>query len=268
MAKITDVLSIMREFAPEDKTEPDFTDNVGLLVGSERGNTDKVLLCLDATENVVSEARDLGAKLIISHHPIIFNPIKRVDDNTPTGRTIIEAIRSDIAIYSAHTNLDFCDGGINEYVSELIEMTDSIPLSVKSGINIGRSGKVKQTTLSALADKLALRFNDKNVSFVGKGTEKINNVAVINGGGGNIEFVDLAMNSGADCYVSADFPHHVRLYSAQSGFPLIIMQHYTMEAIYIKRLAEILTERAKINGLSVEFIVSNREYNPAQQEVL
>lgn len=268
MAGIAEILALVRELAPESATEPDFDDNVGLILGSERGGTEEALLCLDCTEGVIEEAVGCGAKLVISHHPAIFYPLKKITDADPTGRMLLAAARAGIAVYSAHTNLDFCAGGLNDYAAELMGLTDLSPLETPGGIPVGRVGTRRETTTAALADELAQTFGDRHVRFVGRGNERIKRVAVINGGGGNISYVKKAMERGADCYVTADVPHHVALYAAESGFPLVIMQHYAMEAVYMKKLAEKLAGAAAERGVRVRFRVSARETNPAQQEVL
>lgn len=271
MAGITEILSVMRGFAPEERTEQDFDDNVGLILGSEKGETDSVLLCLDCTEGAVAEAESAGAKLIISHHPAIFYPVKRVTDADPTGRMLLAAARAGIAVYSAHTNLDFCEGGLNDYAAELMGLAGLEPMEIASnGVAVGRVGVLipKATTLAEFADRCSMAFDDRHVRYVGKGTEMIGRVAVINGGAGSLSYVKKAMELGADCYVTADVPHHVALYAAQSDFPLVIMQHYAMEAVYMKRLAEKLETATAARGMRVRFIVSGSEYNPSQQEVL
>jgi dinuclear metal center YbgI/SA1388 family protein len=93
-------------------------DNVGLLAGSRAWNASKALLCIDLTETVLREAIDSGAKLIVAYHPPIFHPIKSLTDSTATGRVLLEALRERIAIYSPHTALDACEGGINDWLAE------------------------------------------------------------------------------------------------------------------------------------------------------
>ena len=268
MAGIAEVLSLIRRFAPESATAPDFDDNVGLILGSERGETDEVILCLDCTENVIGEAEKAGTKLVISHHPAIFYPLKRITDSDPTGRMLLAAARAGITVYSAHTNLDFCAGGLNDHAAGLMGLRDIRPLEIVGDVPVGRVGDRREIGLAAFADELASAFGDRHVRFIGKGNERIKRAAVINGGGGNISYVKKAMERGADCYVTADVPHHVALYAAQCGFPLVIMQHYAMEAVYMTKLAETLGRAAAGRGMSVRFRVSVSEYNPAQQEVL
>ncbi len=268
MAAIKDILSILRDFAPERDTEPDFDDNVGLIIGSENSETDKVLLCLDCTENVVEEAARLNAKLIISHHPAIFLPIKSVTDEDPTGRMILAAAKNGITVYSAHTNLDFCKGGLNDYAAELAGLKNVSEMETLDGIAVGRVGDSDKITLGALAAKLAKNFDDGHVRVVGDKDAEIRKIAIINGGAGSLRYVRLAADCGADCYVTADVPHHVLLFAAQSGMNMIIMQHYAMEAVYLKRLAEILTKSAAERGIRVGFQISESEYDPVGKERL
>lgn len=261
MPEIKDILALMRSFAPEAETEPDFEDNVGLLIGSEKGQTDKVIACLDCTASVVEEAAEKGAGLIISHHPVIFRSVRRVTDEDPTGRVILSAVRKGITVYSAHTNLDFCKGGINDYCAELMGLKNVSPLTTENGVGIGRVGEREEIRLSALVRELARTFDDDHVRTTGDDV-LIKRIAVVNGGGGDIPLTELARRSGADCYVTADVPHHVMLHARACGFPLVMMQHYTMERIYIKRLVGILSSEAEKRGLSVVFEASESESCP------
>ncbi len=261
MSKIKDILEIMRGFAPEDRTEPDFEDNVGLLVGSEKGETDKVTVCLDCTASVVEEAAKKGAGLIISHHPVIFRAVKRITDEDITGRAVLAAARNGISVYSAHTNLDFCDGGLNDYCAFLMGLNNVRPLKTENGIKIGRIGERDAVKLSVFAAELSKTFNDERVGIAGEDVE-VKSIAVVNGGGGDIELTELARHAGADCYVTADVPHHVLMYARDCGFPLVVMQHYTMERIYIKKLVGILTDEANKRGLRVSFEASESECCP------
>lgn len=267
MAKIADILSLIRRFAPENATEPDFEDNVGLIVGSQNGESIGALLCLDCTEGVIAEAKEKGYKLVISHHPAIFRSVSRVTDETPTGRMILAAAREGISVYSAHTNLDFCQGGLNDFAAELIGLKNIRPMAVENDIGIGRIGELDDSvTATVLAGKVADIFSDKRAAVAGNGNKTVKRVAVVNGGGGDISFLALAASCNADCYVTGDVPHHVALYADQSGLPIIILQHYAAERIYIKRLGEILSGLARNNNTDVQFEVSEYERNPIRME--
>lgn len=107
---------MLEDFAPLSYQES--YDNAGLLVGDPRAETTGVLLCVDATEAVVSEAEALGANLIVSHHPLIFGGLKRLTGRTATERTVAEAIKKGIAVYACHTNLDAVAGGVSFRMAE------------------------------------------------------------------------------------------------------------------------------------------------------
>ena len=99
-------------------------DNSGLQVGSSEMEITSVLLTVDITEEVIDEALNLGCNLIISHHPLIFNGIKRITERTFTERVIVKAIKKDIAIYSVHTNLDVASFGVSRKMAEKLNLTD------------------------------------------------------------------------------------------------------------------------------------------------
>ncbi len=120
--KCSELIEFMEEFAPVNLAE-DY-DNVGLLIGSRNQDIKKVLVCLDVTSKVVEEALEKKADLIVSHHPIIFRGIKRINEEDPKGSVIYKLIRNGIGVYSAHTNMDFTNGGINDTLAKLIGLNN------------------------------------------------------------------------------------------------------------------------------------------------
>jgi len=109
--KLSEIVSAIESFAPLDYQ--DSYDNAGLIIGDTSRNIKKALITIDTTEEVIDEAINVGAELIISHHPVIFNEIKKITGSTYTGRIIMKAIKNDLAVYSAHTNLDNIKEGVN-----------------------------------------------------------------------------------------------------------------------------------------------------------
>ena len=125
-AHLADIIGVLNQLCPPDLAED--WDNVGLQVGDPTAVISKILVCLDAEEIAVQEADRLGAQLIISHHPLIFNPLKRVTPADMTGRVLFRAIKKNIAIVSAHTNLDRAADGLNDWLARRLGVTDSVPL--------------------------------------------------------------------------------------------------------------------------------------------
>lgn len=130
-ARLADVIGLLNQFCPASLAED--WDNVGLQVGDPQAAIDKLLICLDAEEAAVDEALRCGAQLIISHHPLIFKPLKRLTPTDMNGRTLFRAIKNDIAVVSAHTNLDRVVGGLNDWLAEKLHLKDAKPLESMAG---------------------------------------------------------------------------------------------------------------------------------------
>ncbi len=262
MATVNDVIDVFSAIAPTLNMEPGGYDNVGLLVGKRDTVITKILCCLDATTAVIDEAIDTGAQLIVAHHPMIFAPIKSVTTDTVIGKKVIEAIEHGISIYAAHTNLDFSPDGINDYAAELLklEKVEVVTAFGNNGAGLGRVGELNKTATAEELRKLCTTvFHDDFVRIIGSKSATIKRVAVINGaGGGDIEYIDAAIKAGADCLVTADVKHHVAVHAVDSNFTLIEPQHYTMEHVYIERLATRLKEKLS----QTEVLVSNHDIIP------
>ncbi len=129
--KIKEIISYLETIAPLSYQES--YDNSGLIVGSPNDEVHKILISLDCTESVVDEAIDKGCNLIISHHPIVFKGLKRFNGSNYVERTVIKAIKNNIALYAIHTNLDNIVGGVSSKIADKLSLTNQAILSPKSG---------------------------------------------------------------------------------------------------------------------------------------
>lgn len=120
--KASEIIRYMEELAPNNIAE-DY-DNVGLLIGSKDSTIKRIMVCLEVSSKVVDEAVSKNVDLIVSHHPVIFKGLKRINEDDPKGRIIYKLIKNNIGVYSAHTNLDVTDGGLNNYLSTILELTE------------------------------------------------------------------------------------------------------------------------------------------------
>ena len=259
-------LKILRDFAPEEYGYKEEYDNIGLIIGDENREVTRVICCLDATMSVIDEAIAIGAELIIAHHPMIFYPIKNVTSSSVTGRKLLKAARHNIAVYAAHTNLDFVRDGINDYVAQLLglhNVTNLKPYADET-TGYGRVGELSNKVYSSVfKGEVESVLHDPYVRTVGEPYAQVKRVAVINGGsGGDTKYVDMAINAGADCLVTADVKHHVAVYALESGITLIEPQHFTMEYCYIARLVQYLKIEAKARKTEIEIVQSQTEHNP------
>jgi len=266
MATVKEVLTMLNNFAPEEHVYKQEYDNIGLLFGEPHAQVNKVLVCLDATEAVLDEAIATGSSMIVSHHPFIYAPIKRINSDDLMGRKILKAARAGLNIYSAHTNLDFVKDGINEYLAVMMHLHNIMPLQPYISPTEG-FGRVGDLTNKVYANDLALGIeallNDSLVRVVAPKAAQVRRVAIINGGGGgDTKYIDMALAAGADCLITADVKHHVAVYAKEMGLTLIEPQHYTMEHVYIARLVQVLKIEAKSYDLGIEIIQAKSETNP------
>jgi len=255
---INDIIKIMQELAPENHTMPGYNDNVGLLIGDKNASLDMVYCCLDLTNRHIEEAINQKAQLIICHHPIIYTPIKTITADTVLGAKLLKLIQHGIAVYAAHTNLDFCEGGLNDYAAQLLNLKNTQPLDpyISPNAGTGRIGELEKTiSLKELAKKVSLAFDDPLIEIIGDEDKKIKTVAIINGGGGNIEGLELAKSKGADCYISGDFKHSTKVYALDLGFPIIQASHHHTESVFISQLQKILYEKTKHLKISISYSI-------------
>lgn len=130
--KVKEIIKVIEDFAPLSMQES--YDNCGLLVGDGEQDVKSALLCLDVTEDVIGEAVGKGAGLVISHHPVIFGGLKKLTGSNFTERVVIKALRNNISLYAAHTNIDSVWGGVNSIISEIIGLKNLQVLSPAGGI--------------------------------------------------------------------------------------------------------------------------------------
>jgi dinuclear metal center YbgI/SA1388 family protein len=258
MADLRQIIDYMNQIAPPEQKEEG--DNIGFLVGRPDSKINKCVLCLDITSEVLKECLEVGARLIISHHPFIYKPLNSITDQTLQGKKILMAIKGDINIFSAHTNLDASEQGINDYIAKLLELENIKRFDTADSVwQGGRMGELKeQTTLIELAQRIKTLIQDDSVKIAGKEDKPVKKIAFISGGAGKPEYLRAAIDAGADCYISGDFSYHVALEAFERDFGVIICSHYCMERIILERLYKLLSQKFS----DVEFIISKKEKNP------
>ncbi len=254
MIKLLEITNCLENEFPAEYAE-DF-DNIGLLVGRLDKEVTKVLVCLDCNKNVVKEAIRIGAQLIVTHHPVIFNPIKSITDSTDAGEMLISAIENNISIYSAHTNADSAPHGLTDTVCEKLGLT---PTGNMEG-NLARICTAPAgTTAKKLCEKIKEEFHLDKLYSTFTQDRKIKTVAVCNGGGGG-ELVEIAMSLGADVYISGDLKHHeINSLKISDNIDFIEIRHFDSERI----VTEIFRDRLlKKFGDELEVIISTSEESP------
>ncbi len=247
MTLIHDIVEFCEEFAPAD-TAASF-DNVGLLIGSESKKVTKALLALDITKEVVDEAVNLGAELIISHHPVIFNPLKSMDSESVPYLLA----QNSLSALCLHTNLDVAiNTGVNLCLANTLELTN---ITFYEGEFVV-SGTLKEEVSAETFAKFAKeKLGAKAVSCTVK-DKLIKNVFLCSGAGGS-EFMKAA-RLGADCFITGEAHHHNYLESIHENVSLIVAGHFETEDIVINPLKEKLQRKFP----EVEFIKSEALTSP------
>lgn len=247
--KIKEIYDYINTLAPFD-TAMDF-DNCGLLVGDYNDEFTKVIVTLDVTDSVVEEAKQIGADLIISHHPIIFHPVKRISSKS----TLYKLINSGIGCIAAHTNLDKAKGGVNTCLAEAIGLTDITDTDTEC-LFIGKLSKPISAKELALCVKKGL--NCKGVRYTD--TDKsIQTVAVASGAGGSCIYD--AVRLGADALVTGEIKHHEIIDSAKNNIVIVDAGHYKTEDIVITPLINKLHDRfPNIEFVKSKYFTDNIDY--------
>ena len=207
---------LVAQIAPPEAAEE--WDNVGLLLDSG-APTDRILFALDATVQVVEEAKNLGCGVIVTHHPLIFHPLRRIEAGSPVQL----AAKAGISVISAHTNFDTAAGGVNDLLAEMFGLLD-----VCSAADIGRAGTLPQGSMSAaeFAAHVKQTLGLDAVSAVDGGVP-VHRVLVIGGGGGS--YIGRVKEAGCDTLLTGEAAHHELLQAKQEGINMVVAGHFATE---------------------------------------
>ena len=246
MSTIKEVIQHLESIAPPRFQES--YDNAGLIVGDENAIISGVLVALDSTEAIVEEAKKLDCNLIVAHHPIVFKGLKQITGRHYVQRTVIQAIKNDIAIYAIHTNLDnVYFQGVNHKIGQKLGLANMQILAPKKGlihesklVGSGMIGELPQVMseldfLQYLKEKMQVNCI-KHTRFLGKTIQKV----ALCGGAGSF-LVRQAIRQGADIFVSADFKYH-EFFEANDQIVIADIGHYESEQYTIELLTNILSD--------------------------
>lgn len=235
--KAIEIINKIENFCPVELAEP--WDNVGLLCGDINRDIKNIFLTLDANLSTVKEAVKKKADMIISHHPILFSPVNRIDYSTPTGEMIKLLIENNIVLYTAHTNMDVANGGINDVLADMFHLSDI--KTVDDETNLGRIGTLKnEMTLFEFSKIVGGKLNTA-VRICGNMDKIISKVAVGSGACMD-EISETAYLKGADVLVTADVKYHDAIDSVERGLSIIDAGHYPTEIIVVDIFKNILKD--------------------------
>lgn len=208
MLKVKDIAKAIEDFAPKDLQES--FDNTGLQIGNPEMNVSAVLLCLDVTEDIMTEAKRRQCNLIVSHHPLLFTGLKQITGSDPTQRIVAEALRNDIAIYASHTNLDSAFEGVSYELAHMLGLASVTPLSPNQDrpeTGLGVIGKSAPTPTLEFLRKVKDTFNIPHLRYSAVSPQLVVRRVAICGGSGS-SLIREAIRNGADILLTGDLKYH------------------------------------------------------------
>ncbi len=235
---VKQLYAFYNEKIPQALTEEGDHDGLMCCPSPER-EVHSALFTLDITDNVIQQAIDKGAEVIISHHPIIYKGLGAVDSEDFVGAKIIKLIKNDIAAFSFHTRLDAVGGGVNDILCKILGINQVSSFGGDSGL-LGRDGYLSQEMKIedfALLVKRKLSCESVNFSDCGK---MVHHIAVLGGKGS--DYIFDAVSKGADTYLSGELGYHNVNDSKDFGINLIEAGHFFTENPVCEKLAELAKE--------------------------
>lgn len=240
--KCYDIIEKLENLSPTTFAEE--WDNVGLLAGRRDKEVKTVFIALDATDEVIRETVRIGADMLLTHHPLIFRKLSRVNTDDFIGRRICELIRNDISYYAMHTNFDVM--GMADAAADELFLTERQILNVTYEKNAnekdaegdvskegcGRVGKLeKRMSVAGLAEFVKEKFHVPNVRVYGNLGDVVEMAAVMPGSGG--DYIRDALRAGADVMITGDVDHHEGIDAVAQGIAVIDAGHYGIEKLFI-----------------------------------
>lgn len=256
---LSNLLASFERLWPKDSAED--WDRPGLMVGNPEQEIKKVLLSVDVTSEVIDQAISSDCQLLLTHHPLLLRPVHELGELTLKGNLVAKAIRSGLAIFSAHTNADVAAGGVSESLAHALQMRNLAPLDSVSGHGV--IGDIEETKLIDFARKIAraIPATAQGVRVAGDGERIISKVGLVAGAGDG--FLAAASQAGVDLFITSDLRHHpaqdfIEQSKLTQGPALIDIAHWAAEWAWLDQAA------AQLAGLhrDIEFVVSDLRTDP------
>lgn len=225
-------------------------DNVGLLAGRLEKNVEKIYIALDLTDEVLRQAVESDADMIITHHPLIFSPLHAVTDQDFIGRRIVDLLQHDISYYAMHTNYDVLR--MAELSADILGMADPQvlePLDTDAEEGIGKIGLLeRRMTLKECSQIVKERFGIATVKVFGDLEQEVRCAAICPGSGKSV--IDTALKRGAEVLITGDIDHHAGIDAVARGMAVMDAGHYGLEHIYIEDMYKFLSRR--LSGITLQ----------------
>ena len=250
MLLVSDVLEAINSFAPFD-TSCEW-DNTGLLIGSIDQKVTGVAVSLNATDQAIKQSLEQECSCLVTHHPLIFEPLRTIHTSDPLGSKIRKCLDGGLAVISAHTNCDLSPRGVNSILGSIIGLVDAAPLQedCATGRGMGISGTLaKPQTGMGLAEMIKREWVLSWVRYYNV-PQMVNRLAIVGGSGGDLW--PFAVSRGADVLITADMKYHQVMESAERGLGVIVVDHGEIERITMPGFARLLSDQLHTAVVNVD----------------
>ncbi len=246
MIKVIDIYNVLNELAPFSAQAA--WDNSGILVGSKSNKVKKIMLTLDITYQTAIEADSIGADLVISHHPVIFSPLKHLDESNPA----VNLSKHNITAICMHTNFDIANGGMNDILCERLGLTPNKGEVLCDNDNVGRICDLsKPTDVITIAKWVKNSLGCKALRYTDAGRE-VSRIGICSGSGA--EYFSNAIQKNCQLLITGDIKHHDFIDAQNAGISMIDAGHFYTENIFYDKLKAFLLSRFS----NLEIVISQK----------
>ena len=254
-ATVSNIINAMENLAPKSLAEK--WDNPGLQVGHPLWPVKRIWIALDPTPAVVKEACQNQVDMLVTHHPLLFSPLRSLDISTPIGDTLQLALSEKLAVFSAHTNLDVVQNGVNDTLANTLGLKNIVwldghpgnvdQLDMRQPFGFGRMGQLdEEMSLKDLAEWVKSKLEINPVRVSGNPDLMISQVATCCGSGSGL--MQAFLSCGAPVFISGDLKYHDARDTEALGLGLIDIGHFASEHLVLETLSkELHKELAKHN---------------------
>ncbi len=241
-----EIINNLRKWAPEETQEP--WDASGWQIKLADRDVTNVVVAMDVVPEVVDLAVEVGAELILTHHPFLFGGLSNVAEETTKGAMVVDLIRSGISVYSAHTNMDKAKGGVNDQWIDKLGLKNVRVLSEEDELGIIGENNMSLADLKAVFEAEAI----DNVRGYGVKKEAVETIAFV--GGSGADYIDEAALQGADVLITGDVKHHDGQHASEIGLMVLDIGHFHSEKAILMAMAEWVEE---ISGASAHVVMNS-----------
>lgn len=260
--KCKEIIGMLETLAPLAYQEK--WDNCGLLLGDEKKTVHTVLIAVDPTSNVIEQAISKKVDLLITHHPLVFSPMKNVRADDFIGRRVMDLIRHGICYYAMHTNFDIA--AMATHAADRLHLVGARPLEPLSGSEgqgVGRTGYLaEETTVQSLIQLVKKEFGLDYVRVAGETDRVVSHVGILPGSGDDL--LEAAIREGVEVYISGDMDHHSGIDGAERGITIIDAGHFGTEQIMPDYVRSYLQNQMKHQGITSKecLVLTAKEQDP------